>query len=84
MSGYIAIGLDQQGRRIPTLMARQLRREERAGVCDTCPGELDRPEAVYQAEPDEPGYWTVIGRMAGVGIAALALLHIAGRLGLLQ
>ncbi|MBB3193977.1 hypothetical protein [Roseateles terrae] len=83
MNGYIALGLDHQGRRLPTMVARQLLREDRAGVCDTCPGELDRPEAVYQAEPGEPGYWQVIGRMAGVGLAAVAALHVAGRLGLL-
>lgn len=81
MSGYIALGLDQQGRRLPTLVARQLQREDRSGICDTCPAELDRPEAVYQAEPGEPAYWHVIGVMAGVGLAAVVMVHLLARTG---
>lgn len=30
--------------------------EDAMGICDTCPGELDYPEAVYQAEPDRPRF----------------------------
>lgn len=56
MSRHIAIGLDQQGRQIPTMVLRQLELEDRALVCDTCPGELDSPEASFQCDPD-PQAW---------------------------
>lgn len=78
MSRYIALGLDQQGRHVPTLARRHLEREERAGVCNTCPGELDAPEAVFLAEPT-PSYGWVVGAMAGIGLAAVAALHLALR-----
>ena len=78
-------GLDGQGRFIP----RQLRAEDASGLCDTCPGELDSPEAVFQAEPVEPsllatvreafaGYpWGTLGLICTVGAACLSTLLIA-------
>ncbi|WAC75323.1 hypothetical protein OU995_11755 [Roseateles sp. SL47] len=81
MSGHVEIGLGQQAHRIPTLVVRQLQREDRSGICDTCPGELDRPETVYQTEPGEPAYWHVIGIMAGVGLAAVLMVHLLARTG---
>ncbi len=70
-------------RAAPAIALIALRDEDEAGICDTCPGELDHPEAVYQAEPGEPGYWRVLAVMGGAGLAALAIVHVVGRLGLL-
>lgn len=66
---------------VPRLAQRRLQKEDAALVCDTCPGELDHPEAVYQAEPGEPAYWHVIGVMAGVGLAAVLMVHLLARTG---
>lgn len=65
----------------PRLASRHLAKEDSALVCDTCPGELGRPEAVYQAEPGEQSYWHVIGVMAGVGLASLLIVHFLAKTG---
>lgn len=41
------------------------------------PGELDTPEAVFQAEPGERTYGAVIGIVLGVGLAAILIAHFA-------
>lgn len=60
--------------------------EDAMGICDTCPGELDSPEAVFQAEPAAQPKWQVtalLGRCAinllgaSVGLMALLLLSSA-------
>lgn len=78
-------GLDGQGR----FITRQLRAEDASGMCDTCPGELDSPESVFQAEPNKPsilatvreafaGYpWRSLGVACTVAAAALSTVFIA-------
>jgi len=75
-----AAGIDQQGRYV----TRQLRFEDSTGMCDTCPGELDTPESVYQAEPVSGTEWPVtafLGRCAinllGASVALMAILLLA-------
>lgn len=68
-----AAGLDGQGR----FITRQLRAEDASGICDTCPGELDSPEAVFQAEPKpEPTPWRALGFMLAVAFGSIACLHV--------
>lgn len=67
---YLPRGITNQGRLTHTAM---LDREDASGLCDTVPGELDYPEAVYQAEPDELTYWRVIGLTAGVALGSVAM-----------
>lgn len=72
-------------------MSRQLSFEDSTGMCDTCPGELDTPESVYQAEPAQKQGWSVaalLGRCSinllcfSVGLMALLLLASAVNSGL--
>lgn len=74
---FIPLGCDQQGRLVPTTARRQLAYEDSTGMCDTCPGELDMPEAVYQAEPagPPPMHWRDLGLMAAVAVVALVSAH---------
>ena len=66
-------GLDGQGR----FITRQLRAEDASGLCDTCPGELDSPESVFQAEPQrEPTPWRALGFMFAVAFFSIACLHV--------
>jgi len=68
-----AAGLDGQGR----FITRQLRAEDASGICDTCPGELDSPEATFQAEPQrEPTPWRALGFMLAVAFGSIACLHV--------
>lgn len=66
-------GLDGQG----CFITRQLRAEDASGLCDTCPGELDSPESVFQAEPTrEPTPWRALGFMFAVAFGSIACLHV--------
>lgn len=69
---YIPLGCDQQGRLAPT---RQLQHEDATGLCDTCTGELDTPESVYQrdAGPEPwpwPATWILLAMLFGAPLAA--------------
>lgn len=66
-------GLDMQGRYETRLCAA----EDASGMCDTCPGELDSPESVFQAEPkQEPTPWRALGFMFAVAFCSIACLHV--------
>lgn len=67
-----AAGLDGQGR----YTTRQLRAEDASGMCDTCPGELDGPEATFQADKPAPTPWRDLGFMLAVAFVSIACLHV--------
>ncbi|MEL4181208.1 hypothetical protein [Roseateles sp. PN1] len=55
--------------------------EDAMGICDTCPGELDSPESVYQAEPAKASMpWRGMGAGLVVVLVALLSAHILVRL----
>ncbi len=45
---YIALGLDYQGRQVPTMACKRLQAEESTGICDTVPGELAPAEELQR------------------------------------
>lgn len=74
---YIARGLYQQGRILPSAL---LAHENETGLCDTCPGELDSPESVYQRDDDPPPVpWPAFALMCAILLVALVSLHFALR-----
>lgn len=45
---YIALGLDHQGRQVPTAACKRLQAEESTGICDTVPGDLAPAEELQR------------------------------------
>lgn len=45
---YIALGLDYQGRQVPSMACKRLQAEESTGICDTVPGELAPAEELQR------------------------------------
>lgn len=65
---YIALGLDYQGRQVPSMACKRLQAEESTGICDTVPGELAPAEELQREFINRrPTYtWAVVTLLAVV------------------
>lgn len=71
---YIPLGCDQQCRELPTL-SRGVEAEQDSGLCNTCPGELGRPEAEFQRDAEIVEVYRLLSRWALVLTAVLLGIH---------
>ena len=69
---YIALGLDHQGRQVPTMAYRRLQAEDSAGICDTVPGDLAPAEELQREFLNRTPTYTWAGVVLFAVFAAVA------------